>query len=46
MTFTYASQTRIPNVTAHYADVSDPTSVDACLAEVIQQHGKIDNLVC
>lgn len=36
---------RIPKVTAHYADVSDPASVDACIAEVIEQHGKIDNLV-
>ncbi|KAL6854676.1 NAD(P)-binding protein [Trichoderma novae-zelandiae] len=36
---------RIPKVTAHYADVSDADSVEACIAEVIQQHGKIDNLV-
>ncbi|POR35823.1 D-arabinitol 2-dehydrogenase [ribulose-forming] [Tolypocladium paradoxum] len=36
---------RIPKVTAHYADVSDPESVDACVAEVIAAHGKIDNLV-
>lgn len=35
----------IPKVTAHYSDVSDPASVDSCIAEVIQQHGKIDNLV-
>lgn len=35
----------IPKVTAHYADVSDPESVEACIAEVIEQHGKIDNLV-
>lgn len=32
-------------MTAHYADVSDPASVEECLAEVIEQHGKIDNLV-
>jgi NAD(P)-dependent dehydrogenase (short-subunit alcohol dehydrogenase family) len=32
-------------VTAHYADVSDADSVEACIAEIIQQHGKIDNLV-
>ncbi|KAF6844505.1 D-arabinitol 2-dehydrogenase [Colletotrichum musicola] len=37
--------TRVPKVTAHYADVSDPASVDACIAEVIAAHGKIDNLV-
>ncbi|KAM0248263.1 hypothetical protein ACHAQJ_009529 [Trichoderma viride] len=36
---------RIPKVTAHYADVADPESVEACIAEIIQQHGKIDNLV-
>ncbi|PSK42318.1 hypothetical protein B9Z65_4232 [Elsinoe australis] len=35
----------IPKVTAHYADVSDPDSVNAAIAEVIQAHGKIDNLV-
>lgn len=32
-------------MTAHYADVSDADSVEACIAEIIQQHGKIDNLV-
>jgi NAD(P)-dependent dehydrogenase (short-subunit alcohol dehydrogenase family) len=36
---------RLPKVTAHYADVSDQASVDACIAEIISQHGKIDNLV-
>ncbi|KPM38793.1 hypothetical protein AK830_g7784 [Neonectria ditissima] len=36
---------RIPKVTAHYADVSDPESVEACIAEVLAAHGKIDNLV-
>ncbi|KAF7544913.1 hypothetical protein G7046_g9678 [Stylonectria norvegica] len=36
---------RIPKVTAHYADVSDPVSVEACIAEIVQAHGKIDNLV-
>lgn len=36
---------RLPKVTAHYADVSDPESVNAVLAEIIQQHGRIDNLV-
>ncbi|KAG7133013.1 hypothetical protein HYQ45_008714 [Verticillium longisporum] len=34
-----------PKVTAHYADVSDPESVDACIADVIAKHGRIDNLV-
>jgi len=32
-------------VTAHYADVSDPTSVDACVSEILSAHGKIDHLV-
>ncbi|UKZ81076.1 hypothetical protein TrVFT333_008844 [Trichoderma virens FT-333] len=36
---------RIPKVTAHYADVADADSVEKCIAEIIQQHGKIDNLV-
>ncbi|GAM85612.1 hypothetical protein ANO11243_036190 [Dothideomycetidae sp. 11243] len=35
----------IPKVTAHYADVSDPDSVNAVIAEVIKSHGKIDHLV-
>ncbi|KAL2183284.1 NAD(P)-binding protein [Thermothelomyces heterothallicus CBS 203.75] len=34
-----------PKVTAHYADVSDPESVEACIAEIIAEHGRIDNLV-
>ncbi|KAL2276724.1 hypothetical protein FJTKL_00511 [Diaporthe vaccinii] len=34
-----------PKVTAHYADVSDPDSVSACIADILAQHGKIDNLV-
>ncbi|KAG6019080.1 hypothetical protein E4U41_003410 [Claviceps citrina] len=36
---------RIPNVTAHYADVSDPESVEGCIAQVVDRHGKIDHLV-
>ncbi len=36
---------RLPKVTAHYADVSDQVSVDACIAEILAEHGKIDNLV-
>jgi D-arabinitol 2-dehydrogenase len=32
-------------VTAHYADVSDPASVETCLAEVVSEHGKVDSLV-
>jgi len=34
-----------PKVTAHYADVSSPESVDAAIAEILTEHGKIDNLV-
>ncbi|KAK3388942.1 hypothetical protein B0T20DRAFT_89514 [Sordaria brevicollis] len=41
----YPSAKKIPKVTAHYCDVSDPTSVDTCLTEIISHHGKIDNLV-
>ncbi|ROT34734.1 D-arabinitol 2-dehydrogenase [Sodiomyces alkalinus F11] len=36
---------KLPRVTAHHADVSDPESVDACIANVIAKHGRIDNLV-
>ena len=36
---------RVPKITAHYADVSQPESVNACLADVLEQHGKIDHLV-
>jgi D-arabinitol 2-dehydrogenase len=35
----------VPKVTAHYADVSQPDSVNAAIAEIIADHGKIDNLV-
>lgn len=35
----------MPRVTAHYADVSDEASVEACVAEILEAHGKIDNLV-
>lgn len=36
---------RIPKVTAHYADVSNPDSVNNALEEIIRDHGKIDHLV-
>ncbi|KAI6783051.1 D-arabinitol 2-dehydrogenase [ribulose-forming]-like protein [Emericellopsis cladophorae] len=36
---------RVPKVTAHYADVSDPESVEACINQVLADHGKIDTLV-
>jgi len=36
---------RLPKVTAHFADVSSPTSVKQAVADVIKQHGRIDNLV-
>ncbi|KAL4920859.1 hypothetical protein BDW62DRAFT_198315 [Aspergillus aurantiobrunneus] len=35
----------LPNVTAHYADVSNPDSVNNALSEVLAKHGKIDHLV-
>ncbi|KAI1779156.1 NAD(P)-binding protein [Hypoxylon cercidicola] len=37
--------TRVPKVTAHYADVSDADSVQSCIEEIIKEHGKIDHLV-
>ncbi|KAI2793644.1 hypothetical protein POX_a00227 [Penicillium oxalicum] len=36
---------QMPNVTAHYADVSNPDSVQEALAEVLAKHNRIDNLV-
>ncbi|KAJ5930904.1 hypothetical protein N7466_006397 [Penicillium verhagenii] len=35
----------IPRVTAHYADVADPTSVNDSIAEIIATQGRIDHLV-
>jgi NAD(P)-dependent dehydrogenase (short-subunit alcohol dehydrogenase family) len=35
----------MPKVTAHYADVASPDSVQNAMAEVLAKHGKIDNLV-
>ncbi|KAL4877497.1 hypothetical protein BJY04DRAFT_127676 [Aspergillus karnatakaensis] len=35
----------LPNVTAHYADVSCPDSVNDALTEILAKHGKIDHLV-
>lgn len=35
----------VPKVTAHYADVSDPDSVNNAISQVIESHGKIDHLV-
>lgn len=32
-------------MTAHYADVADPQSVDQSIGEIIKEHGKIDHLV-
>ncbi|KAF2114058.1 D-arabinitol dehydrogenase-like protein [Lophiotrema nucula] len=36
---------KIPKVTAHFCDVSSPTSVNQSLAEILKLHGKVDNLV-
>ena len=36
---------RPPKITAHYSNVSDPDSVKSVLAEIIEQHSKIDNLI-
>ncbi|OIW31329.1 D-arabinitol dehydrogenase [Coniochaeta ligniaria NRRL 30616] len=41
----YPHAKKVPKVTAHYADVSDEKSVEACIAEVVREHGKIDHLV-
>jgi len=36
---------RTPKVTAHFCDVSSPTSVSQSFAEILKRHGKVDNLV-
>ncbi|KAJ5061494.1 hypothetical protein J3E74DRAFT_464206 [Bipolaris maydis] len=36
---------RTPKVTAHFCDVSSPTSVNQSFAEILKRHGKVDNLV-
>lgn len=35
----------VPKVTAHYADVASPDSVNAAIEEIVRDHGKIDHLV-
>lgn len=35
----------MPRITAHYADVSDPDSVNDAIADIIAKQGKIDNLI-
>jgi len=35
----------VPKVTAHYADVSNPDSVNASIESILAEHGRIDNLV-
>ncbi|KAF1987134.1 NAD(P)-binding protein, partial [Aulographum hederae CBS 113979] len=37
--------TSMVKITAHFSNVSDPESVNAAIAEIIAEHGKIDNLV-
>ncbi|KAM5349804.1 hypothetical protein ACJ41O_006309 [Fusarium nematophilum] len=39
------SSSRVPRVTAHYADVSSQESVDNCISEILSVHQKIDGLV-
>ncbi|KAJ5665529.1 Glucose/ribitol dehydrogenase [Penicillium maclennaniae] len=36
---------QMPQVTAHYADVANPESVNSALAEILAKHSRIDNLV-
>ncbi|KAE8838008.1 hypothetical protein PTNB73_03984 [Pyrenophora teres f. teres] len=36
---------KVPKVTAHFCDVSSPTSVNQSFAEILKKHGKVDNLV-
>ena len=36
---------RVPKITAHRCDVSDPESVTATLSSIVSEHSKIDHLV-
>jgi D-arabinitol 2-dehydrogenase len=36
---------RLPKITAHFANVSSATSVESAVSEIVNSHGKIDNLV-
>ena len=36
---------RLPKITAHFADVSSATSVESAVSEIVNYHSKIDNLV-
>ncbi|KAF1849116.1 NAD(P)-binding protein [Cucurbitaria berberidis CBS 394.84] len=36
---------KLPKVTAHFCDVSSPTSVNQSFAEILRLHDKVDNLV-
>lgn len=37
--------TKVPLVTAHYCDVSNPDSVNEAMQEIVAAHGKVDHLV-
>lgn len=36
---------QIPKITAHFADVSSPTSVNQSITDILKHHGQIDSLV-
>lgn len=40
-----SSSSSIPLVSAHFADVSEPASVDQAMQDIVHRHGKIDSLV-
>lgn len=35
----------VPKITAHFCDVSSPSSVKQAMADIIEKHGKVDHLV-
>jgi D-arabinitol 2-dehydrogenase len=45
MEYQFSQHLRFPNITAHYADVSDLDSVNTSIAEILKEHQKIDHLV-
>jgi len=36
---------KLPKISAHFCDVSSPTSVNQSFEEILQEHGRVDNLV-
>jgi D-arabinitol 2-dehydrogenase len=38
-------ESKIPKITAHFCDVSSPTSVKQAFADIVKKHGKVDTMI-